>query len=82
MTLSRPQEPQPACFSMSGIPALDRDSGCLPVHAVFEGPFCPWPGARESTSTKVSIGPDAAPWDMVDEWGVQSFPASDPPANW
>jgi hypothetical protein len=21
-------------------------------------------------------------WDMVDEWGAQSFPASDPPANW
>jgi hypothetical protein len=21
-------------------------------------------------------------WDIVDEWGDQSFPASDPPANW
>jgi hypothetical protein len=21
-------------------------------------------------------------WDLVDEWGEQSFPASDPPANW
>ena len=21
-------------------------------------------------------------WDIVDLWGEQSFPASDPPANW
>ena len=25
-------------------------------------------------------GPDFD--DMVDEWGAQSFPASDPPSNW
>jgi hypothetical protein len=24
---------------------------------------------------------DAA-WDIVDQWGEDSFPASDPPANW
>jgi hypothetical protein len=24
---------------------------------------------------------DAA-WDIVDQWGAQSFPASDPPATW
>jgi hypothetical protein len=21
-------------------------------------------------------------WDIVDQWGEDSFPASDPPANW
>jgi hypothetical protein len=21
-------------------------------------------------------------WDLVDEWGADSFPASDPPSNW
>ena len=26
--------------------------------------------------------PGAGAWDIVDDWGVASFPASDPPSNW
>jgi hypothetical protein len=29
-----------------------------------------------------SAGPEEGARDIVQEWGEQSFPASDPPANW
>jgi hypothetical protein len=32
----------------------------------------------QSEATK----PLSLPVDIVEEWGLQSFPASDPPANW
>jgi hypothetical protein len=50
---------------------------------------CPWPRPSAVEADDIA-GPsfvrartkDWCPVDMVDEWGVQSFPASDPPANW
>jgi hypothetical protein len=42
----------------------------------------------ESRFTYAEPGPatqrtaNDATWDIVEEWGRQSFPASDPPANW
>jgi hypothetical protein len=35
--------------------------------------------APERPAVRASAGP---PPDIVDQWGMQSFPASDPPANW
>jgi hypothetical protein len=39
----------------------------------------------QTTATEPEVLPDeptAPEWDLVDDWGVASFPASDPPANW
>ena len=40
---------------------------------------------RDPTPTTVVEPPprtDDVPVDLVDLWGEQSFPASDPPSNW
>lgn len=37
---------------------------------------------RDPSSGDLSGEPMVPAWDIVDEWGMQSFPASDPPANW
>ena len=37
----------------------------------------------ETDLVRVGVRPAAGPpIDIVDQWGEQSFPASDPPANW
>jgi hypothetical protein len=42
-----------------------------------------WEGVRPECLGPVDGGTAATPQpDLVDQWGMQSFPASDPPANW
>jgi hypothetical protein len=61
------------------------------VHARLPHPVGPTASDGVPTDPPSSPHPDAAQaaadarflaWDLVDEWGDQSFPASDPPSNW
>jgi hypothetical protein len=50
----------------------EREAGAIPVLA-------------RSTALQILDPPavgTATATDIVDQWGMQSFPASDPPANW
>jgi|tagenome__1003787_1003787.scaffolds.fasta_scaffold20878156_4 hypothetical protein len=54
---------------------LALSTAVLPPRGGDEEARRPLAGPRLTTATDTSA-------DIVDEWGRQSFPASDPPANW
>jgi hypothetical protein len=50
------------------------------VTAVLTRPLPPQPGIVVRPDD--AAPPSATPVDVVDQWGMHSFPASDPPSNW
>jgi hypothetical protein len=52
------------------------------VRETVRGPGPDGPGGLPTKPLPATAGTEATVTDMVEEWGLQSFPASDPPANW
>lgn len=82
MRRARARLPKPVSAStaddLNSMRALDLRP--LPEDLQADSP--PLSHAATSSSAKAEEVARFLVWDLVDEWGAQSFPASDPPANW
>jgi hypothetical protein len=87
MTLTRAVPPEPVSPAALGhvdpgmesdIPSFPEGLGALSRtwSRMSTLPMSTWP------SVKAGNAVSSPAWDVVDEWGLQSFPASDPPSNW
>ncbi len=76
---SRRSHPGPSTV-VSGVQALTGVSPAW-LPEVLRGDSCPWPRAEGERSGRGNEG-GGERWDIVEDWGRGSFPASDPPANW
>jgi hypothetical protein len=78
MTLTRTVHPKPVTADTSDC------AGLAATRSVRLPPISTSVGSSDTTLSSTTAPHAAAkqPWDLVDEWGLQSFPASDPPSNW
>jgi hypothetical protein len=80
--LARAVTPEPVSPPTSGCsePVTGSDIPVFPE--VLDALSCTWSRVETLPSTMPPAAGEGSGWDIVDEWGFQSFPASDPPANW
>jgi hypothetical protein len=71
------------------VPDKGLASGSPRAHTNGHASASPWVLAATTHGLDISIAIAVEPYesersgrDIVQEWGEQSFPASDPPANW
>jgi hypothetical protein len=62
-------------MSLDLVPVTTRAVGVFDQVAQRESEVVEAPG-------QLGAQPSDLVWDIVDEWGRESFPASDPPSNW
>lgn len=82
MTLGRAQVLEPVSPPSNVCFASGRALGLLLLPDVLEAESSPWPRVRTPSFPEAHTNAEFLAWDIVDEWGAQSFPASDPPSNW
>lgn len=77
------QSPRSGPEPLRVIARLAGPKGVAPVllPKLLHGDSCPWPRVDEEPADRRARGGDERR-DIVEEWGIGSFPASDPPANW
>jgi hypothetical protein len=51
-------------------------------HQLMERGVAPVTGAMQPDGSRPAPTPPEPALDLVEVWGLDSFPASDPPANW
>jgi hypothetical protein len=66
------------------VPVDHQDEPSPPTRAIPHATSTVGELADRHTPSSSAFGDrsDEQEWDIVDEWGNDSFPASDPPANW
>ncbi|WP_369255185.1 hypothetical protein [Geodermatophilus amargosae] len=81
----------PLILDLPPPPRLLQEAVTVPaavtVHAAVTGERVPVRGVPagrswDALARRPAAGPGTPGTDLVEEWGLQSFPASDPPSNW
>jgi hypothetical protein len=82
VTLVRAVTPEPVSPPTPGGSEHVTGSDIPVFPEVLDAVSCTWSRVGTLPSTRPPDAGEGSGWDIVEEWGLQSFPASDPPANW